>query len=218
MDKKEKNFFQIAWATQDFEPTLDHDRCQHGRSIVATLNHIPEKLDILRDHVGQGQKGLGRQPPPRRSGRRTRSRCATDVRSDVERSANSPRVREGTSGTKQAVVSPPEIAATRSHRENAPDYLPPPPRELFHPKADDDDKISCLSFGLQPAFDSHKKIMCEGCIKFWDICMVNGWDVETGKRSYKNKCVKPWSLRRYAKHKHEGKRIRMEDFHNIFSR
>ena len=112
------------------------------------------------------------------------------------------------------LTSPP----TRGSVHNVTNALPTPPNHLWTSRSSD---TTCLSFGLDPSVDAHKKITCDKCLCYYDVVLHNNLSNQNNKvrsqAAKKYECTKPWSTV-YATHLQSGKRNIMHDFHSMFGK
>ena len=78
-----------------------------------------------------------------------------------------------------------------------------------------DENITCLSFGLSSYYAAHKGIMCDKCLQFNELCLSESQDVNTRKRYKKHQCEKPWH-KKHRKSRYKTKRIAWRDFNRKF--
>ena len=111
----------------------------------------------------------------------------------------------------------PSNTSTRSTRSrgslsDSAGTLPDPPKHLWTSTSS-----TCLKFNLNPSFDEHRKVMCDGCIGFvnnsFEGIITN--DIKEMTRPARYPCTQPW-LGDYATHVESGKRTRLKNFHKLF--
>ena len=78
---------------------------------------------------------------------------------------------------------------------------------------------TCFTFGLNPANEAHKKVLCDGCDK---VLSARGGiltkEIREAKRDsvgINKQCHQPWHPK-YAKHREHGKVVRYNDFNALF--
>lgn len=75
------------------------------------------------------------------------------------------------------------------------------------------EKHTCLTFGLKPTIDAHKRVMCEGClfVTGQNKDIVTTEIIEQERTSAKKKCRRPWDPK-WIYHDESGKVRRHYDF------
>ena len=75
------------------------------------------------------------------------------------------------------------------------------------------EKHTCLTFGLKPTIDAHKKVMCDGCLFVTrnNNDIVTKEIIEKERTSDKKKCMRPWDPK-WREHDDSGKVRRYHDF------
>mmetsp|Transcript_935 Transcript_935/g.1643 ORF Transcript_935/g.1643 Transcript_935/m.1643 type:complete len:202 (-) Transcript_935:522-1127(-) len=150
-----------------------------------------------------------------------KKRKGKKAKGKTARSQSSAEVITPTSQRTKEKLSPRRRAAAANPFNIEPAEVPKPPRQLFLRGGIgdiEDEKISCLSFGLRNQWEPHKKVMCHECIVFCDHCLSQTWNPATWvwrKRRNKLKCERPWHAD-WADHPVQLKVNRMHNFHEFF--
>eukprot|EP00984_Skeletonema_dohrnii_P007442 scaffold2701_cov137-Skeletonema_dohrnii-CCMP3373.AAC.1 len=78
---------------------------------------------------------------------------------------------------------------------------------------------TCFTFGLNPANEAHKKVLCEGCDKVLSgrggILTKQIREAKRDSVGINKRCHQPWHPK-YAEHGERGKKLRYNDFHALF--